>query len=125
MIKKAKHVQRDHTLDTLLEMHGDIMEIGGGYWWKITATRVEPDDRRPYGIDYSLTLHKPSGERILGYDNAHPVKIGNNPGAKKKLKSDHRHKGKAIAGYPYKDAGALLEDFWTDVERILKKEGIQ
>ena len=125
MARSTKHVRKDHALGTLLEMHGDIMEIGGGYWVKITAIRVEPDGNKPYGIDYSLTLHNPSGDRILGYDNAHPVKAGSSPGARKKRKPDHKHAGKSIRGYSYKDAGTLLEDFWTDVERILKEEGIQ
>jgi hypothetical protein len=30
-----------------------------------------------------------------------------------------------VRGYAYRDADTLLEDFWREVEAILKKEGIE
>jgi len=38
--------------------------------------------------------------------------------------NDHRHIEGAVEPYAYTDAAQLLIDFWTDVERILKMEGI-
>lgn len=125
MSGKTQKPPTDHHLDSLLDLHGTICEVGGGYWTKITAKRIKPDANRPHGIDYSLTLHRASGERILGYDNAHPVVVTNNPGRKKNQKLDHKHTGKAIRDYGYTDAGTLMTDFWSDVERILKAEGIK
>lgn len=31
---------------------------------------------RPHGLSYSLVLRAPDGERLVGYDNAHPVRDG-------------------------------------------------
>ena len=28
---------------------------------------------KPHGLDYSLALHGPDGERVVGFDNAHPI----------------------------------------------------
>lgn len=114
---------KDHGLDTLLALHSTIYEVGGGYWVKISARRIEPDARRPQGIDYSLTLHAPSGKRVLGYDNAHPVGAAK-PGLRKKDGADHKHTGGIVRPYGYTDAGTLMTDFWTDVERFLKAEDI-
>lgn len=69
-----------------------------------------------------MTLHEPYGGRILGYDNAHAVK----PPKKFKyagriLAFDHKHRHVSDKGVPYefKDAQQLLEDFFTDVDRVL------
>jgi len=44
-------------LDYLLEQNGEIFLMDNGYWTKIEAKRVGPNDRVPHGIKYSLTLH--------------------------------------------------------------------
>ena len=109
--------KKDPTIETLLDLDGFIAEIGKGYWVKIEARTVREDPAKPHGVKYSLTLHNPKGERILGYDNAHAVL------AKPSLKvHDHMHKSGKIVSYSYKDAAKLMEDFWKDVERILEKE---
>jgi hypothetical protein len=36
----------------------------------VTGTPVSPV--KPHGPDYSLTLHGLDGERLVGFDNAHP-----------------------------------------------------
>lgn len=125
MSGRSRKPPTDHGLDTLLALHDTIYEVGGGYWAKITARRIEPDARRPHGIDYSLTLHAPSGKRVLGYDNAHPVDAGGGPGRRKKHGVDHKHAGKSVRPYGYTDAGTLMSDFWADIERFLKAEGIE
>jgi hypothetical protein len=40
---------------------------------------VRPE--KPHGPDYSLTLHDGDGERLLGFDNAHPIREDTGPGA--------------------------------------------
>lgn len=35
-------------------------------------------------------------------------------------KGDHRHVGEKEYGYRFRDAERLLEDFWADVEEMLK-----
>jgi hypothetical protein len=45
----------------------------GGHWVRFMVTRVPASPEKPHGIDYSLTLHGPNGERLVGLDNAHLV----------------------------------------------------
>ena len=35
--------------------------------------RGEATETRPHGLYYSLTLHDPEGQRLIGFDNAHSV----------------------------------------------------
>ncbi|MBA5604915.1 hypothetical protein H3H36_06005 [Duganella sp. FT3S] len=114
----------DPAIDTLLDLHGAILDQEGGYWVKIEAWRVAASHAVPHGIRYSLTLHEPYGKRILGDDNAHAVK----PPRKFKyagriLAFDHKHRHIADHGVPYefKDAQQLVEDFFADVDRVLQE----
>ncbi len=117
-------MSRDPAVDTLLDLHDSILDQGGGYWIKIEAWRVAPSAAVPHGIHYSLTLHEPGGDRILGYDNAHAVK----PPRKFKyagrvLAYDHKHRHVSDKGVPYefKDAQQLLVDFFADADRVLSE----
>ncbi|HEX4066671.1 MAG TPA: DUF6516 family protein [Acidobacteriaceae bacterium] len=76
---------------------------------------------KPHGLDYSLTLHDPRGKRLLGFDNAHPIREGAGPGARTRIEYDHQHKGQRVRFYSYKYAATLLSDFWTEVDAILKE----
>lgn len=111
--------QRDSGLDTLLLLHGEIFPMDNGYWTKIEARIVDANERIPHGIKYSLTLHNPHNERILGYDNAHGIKPQKGKYGAKRRVWDHRHERQSVEPYEFNDAGQLLEDFWADVERIL------
>lgn len=112
--------KQDYTLDNLLMLNGEIHEVGGGYWVKYEAKKTKASsEQKPFGIKYSITLHEPEGSRILGYDNAHGV-----PGAKPLLPHDHKHKGERIISYEYQSAAQLLEDFFKDVDKILKSKGV-
>ena len=111
-------------LETLLDLDGSILDQGSGYWIKIEAWRVEPDDDVPHGIRYTLTLHEPYGKRILGYDNAHTVKLPKKfKHAGRRLPFDHKHRHRSDKGVPYEFENALrlLEDFFNDVDRTLQK----
>ena len=93
----------------------------------MTAIRVAPDEGRPHGISYSLTLHRPGGERILGYDNAHFPPIGSGPAQRSLRKSkgyDHRHRRNRVSWYAFDSAPKLMEDFWHDVRSLLREEGV-
>jgi hypothetical protein len=114
----------DRTLETLLDLDGEIMEVGGGFWVKFKARRVAPTARRPWGVDYSLCLFNPDDKRVICYDNAHPVAGATGPAKRRTGASDHVHKGGKPKPYAYRDAVALLEDFWGDVYKILKEEGV-
>ncbi|UEM21091.1 DUF6516 family protein [Skermanella mucosa] len=111
-------------MEGLLDLHGSILEMGGGYWVKIVAQAIPPDQERPYGISYSLTLHHPDGSRMMGYDNAHPIRTGRSAAKADPGNFDHRHLRGKTASYLYSDAQSLLGDFWNDVNAILKEEGV-
>ena len=66
---------------------------------------------------------RPSGRRIMGYDNVHAVR----PPRKGKFAGrrtvyDHRHRHAVDKGVPYEfvDAYQLLSDFFKEVDKVLK-----
>jgi len=116
----------NYDLETLLDLHGITAEVGGGFWVSMKARKVPPDEGRPHGIQYALTLHRPGSDRIMGYDNAHAPDIGSGPSRPSRrnaLAYDHRHYRGTITTYNFVSPVRLLEDFWADVERLLKEEG--
>lgn len=111
----------DPALDSLLDLDGltFVVDPKGGHWVRFVVTRVPPSPEKPHGLDYSLTLHGKSGERLVGFDNAHPVarqKRGN--------PQDHRHHIRTVKPYEYCDAATLLADFWAEVDAVLKERGV-
>ena len=64
-----------------------------------------------------------SGKRILGYDNAHAVKVKGKKYSGQRLPFDPKHRHVADKGVPYefKDANQLLSDFFTEVDSVLKE----
>jgi hypothetical protein len=118
---------RDPTLDVLLDLDGQVLVVDpeGGHWVRFIVTRVPVSPEKPHGIDYSLTLHGPDGERLVGFDNAHPV------GEQKRGEpQDHRHtpvkpgQQRSIRPYEYRDAATLLADFWHTVDAVLRERGV-
>lgn len=116
----------DRTLDTLLDLHGQVLVLDekAQYWVKFIARRVPATAEKPHGIDYALTLHGPDGARLVGFDNAHSVPASSGPGGKRPIAQDHKHRLRTIRPYDYRDAGGLLEDFWAEVESVLKEKGV-
>lgn len=114
-------MKHDPSLDTLLLLDGETFVVEGNFWVKFEVKRVPVLPEKPHGLNYSLTLHDGNGERLLGFDNAHPIREGTGPGSRTRIEYDHKHKGKRVRFYDYKDAMSLLADFWTEVELILKE----
>lgn len=117
-------MKRDTGIDTLLELNGSILDQGAGYWIKLEAWQVKASAAIPHGIRYSLTLHEPYGKRILGYDNAHGVKPPNKFKYAGRIHAyDHKHRHVSDRGIPYefKDAQQLMNDFFADVDRVLRE----
>jgi len=112
---------RDQSLDVLFDLDGQVLVVdpAGSHWVRFVATRVPVSPEKPHGIDYSLTLHGPDGERLLGFDNAHPV------GRRRRSQpQDHRHRLRTIRPYEYRDAATLLADFWSAVDAVLRERGV-
>ena len=68
--------------------------------WKVPVSKTNPE-----GMDYSLSLISPDGERVVGYDNHWP-------------KGHHRHVLEEEGSYAYKDVDTLIVDFKADIIRI-------
>ncbi len=112
---------RDPAFDALLDLNGLTLVVDpeGGHWVRFVVTQVPATPEKPHGLDYSLTLHARNGERLVGFDNAHPV------GEQKRGDAqDHRHRIRTIKPYQYTDSATLLADFWTEVDSVLKGRGI-
>jgi hypothetical protein len=112
---------RDRTLDVLLDLDGQVLVVdpSGGHWVQFVVRRVPVSAERPHGLNYSLTLHGPDGERLVGFDNAHPV--GKRRHGEMR---DHSHRLQAIRPYSYRDAATLLADFWRTVDAVLRERGV-
>ncbi len=115
---------RDTGLDTLLDLNGEVIVFDNGYWVKLEAYQLEqPTESVPHGVRYSLTLHDRYNRRIIGFDNAHAIKPPRKARyAGRRKPYDHRHRHISDKGVPYEfsNAGQLLEDFWNEVDRVLK-----
>ncbi len=101
-----------------------MVDPGGRHWVRFVVRRVTPTEAKPHGLDYSLTLHGPDGERLVGFDNAHPVRRASGPGGKARTAFDHRHRLKTVRPYEYRDAAALLADFWAAIDEVLRHRGV-
>ena len=54
--------RRDPSLDTLLDLDGQVLVIDeAGYWVKFAVHQVPASDDKPHGLDYTLTMHGPDG----------------------------------------------------------------
>jgi hypothetical protein len=110
--------------DYLLELHGSRIGYDNGYWVTIRVVRVDADEQRPHGLQYSLTLHDGNGERVLGYDNSHVVDAASGPArrSKRPAMSDHvDRRGRRSLPYAFTTPFKLLEDFFAEVNAILKE----
>ncbi len=85
--------------------------------------QVPVSKEQPHGLSYSLTLHGEGGMRLVGFDNAHPIRAKTGPAGKRSMIRDHKHRLKTVRPYEYHDAETLLADFWEQVDNILKEKG--
>jgi hypothetical protein len=92
-------------------------------WWTRRAAPVRRDASA--GVAGETARHRlladaarPNGERLVGFDNAHPV------ARQKGQPQDHRHRLRAIRAYEYRDAATLLADFWATVDDVLRERGV-
>jgi hypothetical protein len=116
----------DHGLEFLLGFNGRIHHLEKGYRLKFEIACVTATTNRPHGLSYSFTLHGPDGTRLVGFDNAHGLPAIGARYKRKPQASDHWHRTGTDPGRPYefKDAETLIDDFFDEVERVLKERGV-
>lgn len=117
----------EHGLEFLLAFDGRIHHLEEGYWIKFEIKRVRATKRRPHGLAYSFTLHGPDGTRLVGFDNAHRAGTDSPRVSRESHATDHGHRTETDRGKPYafKDAATLIDDFFDEVERVLREHGIK
>ncbi|VTZ65916.1 conserved hypothetical protein [Sinorhizobium medicae] len=100
-----------------------FVDANGHYRVKFVVKRVKADERNPHGLNYSpcmISRASALSDSIMPIQS--PTQGG--PAGKKRVVNDHRHRFKTIRPYDYKDAATLLEDFWAQVDSVLKEEGV-
>ncbi len=113
----------DPALGLLLDAHGEIFKLQGGYWIKFEVWLIEPRPEIPHGIRYSLTMHDRHGTRMLGFDNAHGLRMRQVRFGPRVVVWDHIHSGRKLLPYQFQSAGQLMVDFWWAVNKYLKDKG--
>ena len=111
-MSNTKCSKKDTSLETLLDLDGEVFPMDNGYWTKFEARRIEPTKQIPHGVKYSLTLHDRNNIRILGFDNAHTYKPKRKKYGARKVTWDHKHRLKKVYDYEFESASQLLADFW-------------
>lgn len=121
-----KNRATEYGLEFLLAFDGRIHHLEEGYWLKFEIKRVEATKERPHGLSYSFTLHARGGRRLVGFDNAHGVPPRGSRFKPQPRARDHWHRTERDPGRPYafKDAETLIDDFFDEVERVLRERGI-
>lgn len=125
------HMSKSESADSgksyLLSLHRQKIGYDNGYWVTFRVTEVPPDEGRPWGFQYALTLHDENDDRILGYDNSHSIDAATGPAKKSKRQVAFDHidrRGKRSVPYQFTTPYQLVEDFLADVEKILREEGV-
>ena len=119
-MSKNGYSKEDETLETLLNLDGEIFPMDNGFWTKFEVKKVDLSPQVPHGINYCLTLHNKSNERILGFDNAHRYKPKRKKYGARRVAWDHKHKKNIVSPYEFESASQLIEDFWKEVDHIIK-----
>jgi Family of unknown function (DUF6516) len=116
----------EYALELLLAYDGRRHILETGHFLKFEVRSVGKSERVPHGVAYSFTLHAPSGQRLLGFDNAHPVPHQGSRFVKPPAASDHWHRTSEDEGRPYAFVSVeqLLEDYFAAVEQALKSLGV-
>lgn len=114
----------DHTLKYLLDLNGEriVVDESHGLWVKF---EIKETLSREQGIRYSLTLHNKNNKRLIGFDNSHEIAYGAKKGVRPNRTYDHWHIDENDTGRPYRytNAAQLIQDFWKEVDRILRRLG--
>jgi hypothetical protein len=119
-------MKRDPSLDTLLDLDGVLLVIDPetGHWVRFVVRQVTATEMKPHGLNYSITMHGPDGERLVGFDNAHPARGRSRRRGQVRAAHDHKHRLKTVQPYEYQDAATLIADFWKTVDAVLREKGV-
>jgi hypothetical protein len=111
---------RDPTLDVLLDLDRQVLVVDpqGRHWVRFVVTRVPVSAEKPHGIDYTLTLHGPDGERLVASTMRIPS-AGGGAAKHKIIATDCGPSGltSTVTRQP-------SSDFWSTVDAVLRERGV-
>jgi hypothetical protein len=121
------HELPEYQLELLLGYDGRRHILESGHFLKFAVRRVQASAQVPHGLAYSLTLHAPEGQRLIGFDNAHPAPHVGSRFVAPPVQADHWHRTLDDPGRPYAFVSVeqLLMDFFNEVERTLRDLNIE
>jgi hypothetical protein len=113
-------------LEFLLSFDGANYEAAEGYVVEFTVKRTARTAERPHGVSYALVFRPVRGAPYVRFDNAHAAERPGGRFVKASPAYDHWHRDERDLGRPYKftTASQLLDDFWSEVKRVMKEKGI-
>jgi hypothetical protein len=123
----SDHAPKTEGYDYFLDFHLTKIGYDNGYWATFRVFKRDPDEGRPHGLQNSLALLDEHDNRILSFDNSHPVSVGSGPARRSKKPKTFDHidrRGQESVPYTLTTPYKLLEDFFAEVDAILKKEGV-
>ena len=111
---------KDYDANSLSALNGDRYFIDDkgtfGVIFKVISVAVTPE--RPHGLKYTLVLIDAKGARVVCFDNAHAVSLGQGSGKDLSRQYDHKHIGNKVSPYTFEDAHSLVADFWKEVDKV-------
>jgi hypothetical protein len=109
-----------------LSLDGSSFEAAIGYVVEFSVKRTAATAERPHGISYALVFRPLEGEPYVRFDNAHAVDRPGGRYVKAPTTYDHWHRGETDRGRPYAftTATKFLEDFWSEVKRVMNEKEI-
>jgi hypothetical protein len=115
----------DSELELLLSLDGASYEYGDGDVVEFTVKQTEKTAARPHGISYALVFRPRNGAPYVRFDNAHAVERPGGKFVKAPAAYDHWHGTENDQGrlYEFTTAMQLLDDFWSEVKRVLNERG--
>jgi hypothetical protein len=113
-------------LELLLSFDGAGYEAAEGYVVEFTVKRTAKTAERPHGVSYALVFRPVRGEPYVKFDNAHAAERAGGRFIKASPAYDHWHRDERDPGRPYTftTASRLLDDFWSEVRRVMNEKGI-
>jgi Family of unknown function (DUF6516) len=120
-------MEQDYDLELLLGLDGASYEAAAGYVVEFTVQQTDKTAERPHGINYALVFRsKLGGKPYVKFDNAHRVEHQGGKHVQKPKAFDHWHRTETDPGRPYQftTSAQLLEDFWSEVKRVMNEKGI-
>ena len=113
-------------LEVLLSFDGVSHELLPVNAVEFVVERTAKTAERPHGVSYALVFRPIEGEPYVRFDNAHAAERPGGRFVKASPAHDHWHRDENDPGRPYTftTAAKLLDDFWTEVKRIMNEKGI-